>query len=389
MLPKLQFQLTNWIDGMKINRQHFNNSENALLDLLRDLSAICVNADSYGLLSPQPGDINSLDCNVLSSQSKKFKIRVSLCRAITIGGCRIEIIPGLNAELISDNEIFILPTNVDDRKKAAAPSYLAVISVDQFTRLPFGEPEADEYPPRNPFSASTYKLNLIIEDSVNAPSLGAYHFPIARFYMKNDELVRDENYIPPCAVVSAHTGTRQIYNQVGQLFTKIQDYATEIIQKTFVEGQNTTLATNIRIVCETNLRHISSEFFFFRTMYPKQSPVYLANAIVQLANAIKVSINIISEKDKEEILQHYRELNDISPTKFEEMLGSAIDADYNHDNIYESFQPLLIFLNIWNDLLAKLKDLKLINRRNEKFDVGPQRTIETQKDKGKKFSIFD
>ncbi len=34
MLPKLQFHLTNWVDGMKINRQHFVDSENALIDAL-------------------------------------------------------------------------------------------------------------------------------------------------------------------------------------------------------------------------------------------------------------------------------------------------------------------------------------------------------------------
>ena len=388
MLPKLQFHLTNWIDGMKISRQHFNNSENALLDLLRDLSAIVVNANSYGLLCPEPGEKNALECNVLSSQSKKFKISVSLCRAITIGGCRIEIIPGIDPELVSENEIFISSSNLDDRKKNIS-SYLAVISIDPFTRLPFGEPAADEYPPRNPFNVNTYKLNLITEDSLNTSSMGPFHFPIARFSVKNDELVRDNNYIPPCAFVSAHPGTRQIYNFIGEYFTKIQDYCTEIIQKTFIEGQNTIMGQNIRKVCESNLRLISSEFFFFRTMYSKQSPVYLANSIVQLANAIKVSINIISDKEKEEMLQHFREMNDISPTKFEEIIGNAIDADYIHDDIYGSFQPLINFLNIWSDLLEKLKDLKLINRKNEKFDVGPQRTIETQKDKGKKFSIFD
>jgi len=389
MLPKLQFHLTNWIDGMKINRQHFSNSENALLDHVRDLSAICVNANSYGLLSPEPGEKSALDCSVQSSQSKKFKISVSLCRAITVGGCRIEIIPGSDPELVSDNEIFITATsNIDERKKNSTP-FLAIISVDPFTRLPFGDPAADEYPPRNPFGINTYKLNIIAEDSLNTTSMGAYHFPIARFNVKNDELVRDNTYIPPCAFVNAHPATRQIYNFIGEYFTKIQDYCTEIIQKTFIDGQNTQLAANIRRVCESNLRHISSEFFLFRTMYPKQSPVYLANAMVQLANAIKISINIISDKEKEEMLQHFREMNDISPTRFEEMIGNAIDVTYVHDDIYGSFQPLINFMNMWSDLLEKLKDLKLINRRNEKFDVGPQRTIETQKDKGKKFSIFD
>ena len=388
MLPKLQYHLTNWIDGMKINRQHFSNSESAVLDLLRDVSAVMVSANSYGLLSPEPGEKNAIECEVLSSQSKKFKISVKLCRAITIGGCRIEIIPGVDPELVSDNEIFTGLNNNDDRRKGT-PSYLAIISVDPFGRVPFGEPAVDEYPPRNPHSVNNYRLNLITEDSLNTSSLGAFHFPIARFTVKNDELVRDNNYIPPCAFVSAHPGTRQIYNSLGESFTHIQDYCTEIIQKTYQDGQNTVMAANIRKVCESNMRLIASEFFFFRTMYPYQSPVYLANAIVQLANAIKISINIISDKEKEEMLQHFREMNDISPTKFEELLGSAIDADYMHDDIYGSFQPLVYFLNTWSDLLEKLKDLKLINRRNEKFDVGPQRTIETQKDKGKKFSIFD
>ena len=387
MLPKLQYHLTNWIDGMKISRHHFSNSESAVLDLLRDVSAIVVSANSYGLLSPEPGEKNAIECEVLSSQSKKFKISVKLCRAITIGGCRIEIIPGVDPELVSDNEIFTA-SNMDDRRRNVS-SYLAVISVDPFTRLPFGEPAVDEYPPRNPYSINTYKLNLITEESLNTSSLGAFHFPIARFNVKNEELVRDANYIPPCAFVSAHPGTRQIYNNVGEHFTHIQDYCTEIIQKTYIDGQNTVLGQNIRKLCESNMRLIASEFFYFRTMFHSQSPVYLANAIVQLANAIKISLNIISDKEKEEVLQHFREMNDISPTKFEEILGNAIDADYTHDDIYGSFQPLIYFLTTWSDLLEKLKDLKLINRRNEKFDVGPQRTIETQKDKPKKFSIFD
>jgi len=373
---------------MKINRQHFSNSESAVLDLVRDLSAIAVAASGYGLLSPEPGEKNAIECEVLSSQSKKFKISVELCRAITAGGCRIEIIPGIQPELVSDNEIF-LASNNDDRRKNVS-SYLAVISVDPFSRLPFGEPAVDEYPPRNPSSISTYRLNLITEESLNASNLGAFHFPIARFNVKNEELVRDNNYIPPCAFVSAHPGTRQIYNSIGEYFTRIQDYSTEIIQKTYAEGQNTGLGQNIRKVAESNLRHIASEFFIFRTMFHTQSPVYLANAIVQLANNIKVSLNILSEREKEEILQHFREMNDISPTKFEEIMGATIDADYDHNDIYGSFQPMLYFLNMWCDLLEKLKDLKMINRRNEKIDVGPQSTIETQKDKGpKKFSIFD
>src|ERR1039458_10121040 len=122
MLPKLQYYQTNWIDGMKINRQHFINSENSFVDALRDTNASIFSPYSYGLLMPQPGEKSSLDCNVLFSQSKNFKISVVLCRGITIGGCRIEILPGVHPELVSDNEIFADIAGNNDKKK---PSILS------------------------------------------------------------------------------------------------------------------------------------------------------------------------------------------------------------------------------------------------------------------------
>ena len=121
MLPKLQYHLTNWIDGMKISRHHFSNSESAVLDLLRDVSAIVVSANSYGLLSPEPGEKNAIECEVLSSQSKKFKISVKLCRAITIGGCRIEIIPGVDPELVRS-----AGWSVDETASSAEQAYKGV-----------------------------------------------------------------------------------------------------------------------------------------------------------------------------------------------------------------------------------------------------------------------
>jgi hypothetical protein len=389
MLPKIQYNLTNWIDGMKINRQHFIDSENAVIDMLRDANASLLNTYNYGLLQPEPNEKTSLDCNVQYSQSKKFKISVSLCRAITIGGCRIEIIPGTHAELLSDNEAFTDTSGYGDSKKVAGAAYLAVITVDPYKRSVFGKPDAEEYPPRNPFSTSSYRLNLVPQESLNTSSFGAFHLPIARFVVKNDELVRDTEYIPPCAVVAAHPGTKQVYNTIAEKFNRIQECATAIVQKVTGLAQNTPLAQNVRRICEANIWHISSEFFFFRMMYRQQSPIYLANTVVKLANSVNVTLNTIPEKEKEELLQYFSYWNEISPGKFEEMLGLVIDADYEHDNLYEFFQPLLNFLKVWSDLMDKLKDLKLIGQKNEKFDFGG-RTMETQKTKEKgKFSIFD
>ena len=60
MLPKIQYRLTNWVDGMKIRKEHFVNSENALVDAVRDTAALSLNNFNFGLLSPAVGDKNLL-----------------------------------------------------------------------------------------------------------------------------------------------------------------------------------------------------------------------------------------------------------------------------------------------------------------------------------------
>jgi hypothetical protein len=386
MLPKLQYHLTNWVDGMKISRQHFVDSENAILDSLRDAQASSLNAYNYGLLQPLPGEKSALDCNTSSGQSRSFKVTVSYCRAVTAGGCRIEIIPGLHPELSAE-----VDGTADDGGKNGTASYYAVISVDPFNRQPFGTAAAEEYPPRNASSISSYKLGLVSEEQINASSLGAFHLPVAKFKVKNGELVRDGEYIPPCAIIGAHSGAKQLYNIVAERLNQIQESSTEIVRKV-VEGgtqQNTPLAQNVKTICEQVIWHIAREFFIFRTMYRQQSPVHMSNTVVQLASIINVSLNLIPVKEKEELLQYFSYWNEVSPGKFEELLSNVMNADYEHEDIFNFFQPLLTFLKLWSELLDKLKDLKLIGQRNEKFDFGG-RTMETPKEKPKgKFSIFD
>lgn len=381
MLPKLQFHLTNWVDGMKINRQHFVDSENAFVDALRDAQATSLNAYNYGLLQPLPGEKSALDCNTASAQSRTFRVVVTYCRAITAGGTRIEIVPGVHPELSAEV----------DGSPDGSGSYYAVIAVDPFNRQPFGAAAADEYPPRNASSISSYKLGLVSEEQLNTSSLGAFHLPVAKFVTKNGELQRDAEYIPPCALIGAHPGAKQLYNMVAERLNQIQESSTEIVRKV-VEGgqqQNTPLAQNVKTICEQVIWHIAREFFFFRTMYRQQSPVYMSNTVVQLASIINVSLNLIPAKEKEELLQYFAYWNEVQPGKFEELVSTVMNADYEHEDIYGFFQPLLSFLKLWSELLEKLKDLKLIGQRNEKFDFGG-RTMDAPKEKPKgKFSIFD
>lgn len=386
MLPKLRHSLTNWVDGMKINRQHFIDSENALLDGLRDSQALSRHSYDYGLLQPIAGEKSALDLQVVNGGGKQLKISLRHCRAVTSGGCRIELIPGVHPELIGEHEI---PAGTDEFGKPSTARFFAIVSIDPFARKPFGVAAADEYPPRNSYSISDFRLSLISEEELDAGSLGAFHLPIARFAWRNGELITDTSYIPPCATVGAHPGTRQLYNAAAERFSQIQEGSWEIVRKITEGGQNTALALNMFRICESGLRHISAEFFNFRTLYRQQAPVFVLSSLIQFSAGIQVGLNLLSAKDKEELLQYFSHWNELSPGRFEEMLALAVNADYEHEDIYGSFEPLMNFLKMWNELLEKLKGLKLIGQRKEGFDFGG-RTVDTPKEKGKgKFSIFD
>lgn len=379
MIPKIQYNLTNWVDGMKVGRQHFVDSENAFIDQIRDSNAVFVRNFNYGLLEPLMGEKSSLACDVMNNQSNQFKIVVSQCRAITMGGNRIEIIQGIHAELTNENSL----ANFDTKAKA----FYAIISIDPFKRVPFGMALTDESPARNQSTISEYKLHFVDEESIDAGSLGPNHLPVARFEVKQNELAKDANYIPPCATLAAHPGSRLLNNTIANYFEVIQQCSIEIVQK--VENnkdrQQTPLAKNIADLCKRMVYQISSNYFLFRTVNNSYSPVFLADSVFKLANEVNIFLNLLSIKEKEDILNYFRTWNDISPGAFQEMLTGIINADYQHENINSFFNPTLNFLKGWAKVLEELKNLQLIGERRKDGDD----IFTVREEKPKKTSFFD
>ena len=54
IIPKKHLSV-NWTDGMKVNKEHFIDTENFIVDNLRDVASIPVNTYNFGLLPPLKG----------------------------------------------------------------------------------------------------------------------------------------------------------------------------------------------------------------------------------------------------------------------------------------------------------------------------------------------
>jgi len=78
----------NWIDRMKINREHFISVQNFISDSVRDAIAVRTNAINYGLL---PIVENPIIMNTSMYHYGTLTIKVEECHAITPNGNRIQI----------------------------------------------------------------------------------------------------------------------------------------------------------------------------------------------------------------------------------------------------------------------------------------------------------
>ena len=385
MQPNIKLLPTNWTDGMKINRQHFIDSENAIYAAIHDSIAVHVNDYNYGLLTSGEGLKSSLEINIVKSQADNFLVKVNLCRAITAGGVRIELTPTLCKELTLNERV-----NLGSLKNNPNPQFYLLISVDYNERVPTGNPLTSELPARHPYVLPNYQLHLKEASELNSAELGKNFLKIGRFKYKSEELQWDANYIPPSTSIQSFQNLKQYYNTIANHFNSIQTCTYSIIQKVINKNQNSPLAFNVKYVCEKLVYYISSQFFPFRFTLHQQAPIAVVYSVVQLANHFKMALDFLPEKEKEDLQLYFKEWNEISPGKFDEILAEVIETDYDHESIMECFKSLSEFTELTADLFEKLNDLELIGRRKEKdIFVREIQSGGKQGPKKKGFSMLD
>lgn len=373
---------TNWTDGMKIGRQHFIDSETAMYDAIHNSMAPGLTNYNYGILPSQDGTA-SLNVEVLRSQASNFLLKVTSCRALTSGGVMIYVHPEISPDLTIDGSL-------EPGKNIQKPEYYLLISADHSERVPFGNPSLDETPARHPFASPLYKLHVIESSELNLKQIGRNHLSIGRFMLKNDELVWDSSYIPPCNRSHVFATLKQNYNSVAQQFNSVQTATYNIIQKVLNKNQNSPLAFNIKYVCEKISYTVSTLFFDFRFKIIQQAPIELVNSMVLLANQFKLALDCLPEKEKEDLLTYFKEWIEISPGKFDEMLAAVIEVDYDHEDIKGTLEPCLEFMQITATLFERLDELELIGRRPDK-NIFVREITGTQSSGPKKkgFSLLD
>ncbi len=383
MLPEIKNLYVNWIDGMKINKNLFIETDLANIDSIRDAVSIGLNDFSYGLLPSDKGN-ESLSLDLIDTRASSFKLKINLCRAITVGGCRIEILKSsTELALVQDMK------EMDGGKGAKSIVFDLVLAVNPYERKPFGQPNPEESPLRYPFTTNDYKIQIIPSDQLSNYDTGNFSLTLGRIVLKGDEYIFDSKYIPPCTSINSHAALINYYRKLGSSLNSIEENCTKIIQKIVSKGQTTALAINVKSLCERIMYYISDIFFQYRMLTLQNPPIFLIDFFIRMANQIRVLNDCYVEKEKEEMLSYFTEWTELTAGNFDNMLNDLVFHDYDHRNINNSMQKVENFVLVIDNLMNKLSSLDIIGKRKERDIFVREKSNATKTETKKGWSLLE
>ena len=310
----------NWIDGMKINKNHFITLQDNIEDLVRDARNLGVNELNYGLMSTHL--TRPFQYSISIDAHNELSVNIKMMKAVTPGGGRIEI-TDFTGEFNEKIEL----KDFDFKEN----NYYLLLNVDPFQRIPTGEQNMEEIPPRFPNAMSRYFLTSVIESEVNQNNIGALQFPLAKFKTSanNYEILTD--YIPPTLTVNSHPSLITLFENYESFFKQLEFNAVQISQK--IRFRNSTedenlIANMVFEACEKILNYVAQNITRNKWTSFSMKPMEVLENVVSLARIIKNSFDSFSGDGKEMLFNYFSEWTEISSGDYERLFSETINAKY-------------------------------------------------------------
>ncbi|WP_433829350.1 hypothetical protein [Flavobacterium anhuiense] len=366
MIEKLNHFPVNWIDGMKINKNHFLAMQDNVSELVNDAVGIHTTPISYGLLDSGNHSKESTKITLGIDNHKLLRVRVEECHAITPNGSRIEISKA-NTDTLDLQVPY--PEDTYEIKEGEHLELLACISVNSKKRIPFGEPDPDEVPPRYPYTQPEYKLHLIkAEEFRSGIGYGGFYLAIGKILI-GDTTTLDENYIPASVTVACHPKLTDMQAEIARSFGQMEIYSVQISQKVNRFQQNGVLPDTILQLSENTSYFLGNCLTQFRWFSMHQHPASMLSVVVSFARVMKNFIDSKSGAGKEELLNYFAEWCDLSQGDLEILFTTLINTNYDHVHIDKTAAQVMNFLVKIEKLFDTLSKLDYIGKKKESIEL--------------------
>jgi len=352
----------NWIDGMKINKDHFIATDLNLTRQISNAYKAIVNPYNYGLLLQNNYKKQALNIVVDLDNQSFVHAKVFTCSAITKGGVRIEID---EAHFTDSDLAALLPHTSISADQLEGKIYYLALTVDPNKRVPFGIADPEEQPPRLPFVVPGFLLSLHAQEELESIKVGS-SLIIGRLTYANEKPVLDDDYIPPCQTIFSHPKLVEYHSQLVKILGQIEIDLINILKRIKEKKQSTSIALTVADVIDSLLIYMSVHLVEFRKMARYYQPVFIFEHMSAIARNINNAINKQATADREELLNYIQDWSNLKQGEFEELIAKAVEYEYDHDDINESIVHLAPFVNAISKVTSTLSNLDFIGKKKDR-----------------------
>lgn len=360
MRDKMKHLPVNWIDGMKINKNHFIAQDDAWKDALHDMGALAVSPLKYGILPPSVDGENTFNVKISLDNQGLLRVNVLSVQAVTLGGVRIQL-PAAAAMGTDD-----LPATSFQFQPAAGESvYWIVLAVNPFERKPAGSPDLNETPPRFPGVVPVYEVQVISDSQFRQFAANPYSLTIGKVNINGNDIRVDEDYIPPCFSVNAHADLLSLHAELDQRLGNIEQRVSQIVQKIYKKSQQNELSELVLFLCDRVMLYLAPTITDMRWMTPYESPASLFAHVVSFARVMKNTIDLRTGTGKDEMMNYFTEWCELKQGEFINMLSTISGFRFDNNDLNKDIRRIVVFINIISRLFETLSNLEFIGKRKE------------------------
>jgi hypothetical protein len=361
MAKKCSYYFVNWIDGMKINKDHFIAMENAMICQQISANRFFLNQYNFGIM---PGINGELSLEFTSNIDVNYHLNINIyrCKAMTAGGTMIDI--DLTSTGLAEFKIGIDDFDLKSSESVSGQYYI-VLKVNPFNRMPAGDADPDENPPRHPYVLPEYGLFIVPVEQMNKTGFGDSFLVIGKIMVTDNIPVLDKEYIPPCSRVSSDERLMLIENRINGFFNKLEADITIITRKIHTKQQKTPLATSVLLMAD-RIATFLGLFMTGQRLYLKDKPpVALFEAIVCFASFLRSTLNAQPTESKEELINYFSDWCNLKQGELDKLLVEVSDASYNHFETSASLSKCLTLIDTMSVLFGTLSTLDYIGKRRD------------------------
>jgi hypothetical protein len=371
MPAKKNYLQVNWVDGMKINKNHFIAQEHSMSDQIIDARQAGINHYNYGLLPSPENNDNPVKIVLFLDNQHTLRVRVFECNAVTPGGGRIQVSESSEIQEFAA----LLPEVVYEVTQLNQEDLFISLSVNHFKHIPVGDIDPTEEPPRHPFIVPEYKLHLIPESQLGKKESGLNLLLIGKVHISESgpELVKD--FIPPCTSIQSHPKLVFLHAEFDKFLSQLELDLVTIIKKIREKEQTNTLAITLERIANPLLDFLSTNILGFRWHASVQPPLYMCEMIAQSARIIKNSLDANPGKAKEELLNYFTEWCTLNQGDFETVLSRTVNFEYQHSNLYQTLAIMAQYAETISMLFSKLSTLEYIGKKKETSIFVKEQTV--------------